>query len=328
LRTGVEMKLSRGITSVSDQKFSWLMRLGVMVLAIGIGTFGFMYYQDQHVDAGPSLVGRQIAGAEAAVAKAPNNIQTRLQLAAAYLQDKRPDDALKQYDEVLKAEKGNRPALLGRGGVLISKGDLAAASVAYHKITDVAAKGEYAGADPQAQEAHYYLGSIALKQGKTKVAIKELQAALGINRADSDALYLLGVAQLKDGTPKLAVASLKEAVLFVPTGWCEPYTQLALAYGKLAQTPQKAYATAMENFCLKKPADAKSQLKALAKGPVAVDALLGLAVIAETESNNAEAITWYQKVLTVDRRNAGAISALSRLGASPTSSPTTQGPTP
>ena len=89
------------------------MRLGVMVLAIGVGTFGFMYYQDQHVDAGPSLVGRQIAGAEAAVKKAPNNVQTRLQLAAAYLLDKRPDDALKQYDEILKAEKGNRTALLG-----------------------------------------------------------------------------------------------------------------------------------------------------------------------------------------------------------------------
>ena len=316
------MKEDRRGPSVSDRTFSLLMRVGVMVLAIGVATFGFMYYQDQHVNAGPSLVGRQIAGAEAAVAKAPNDIQTRLQLAAAYLQDKRPDDALKQYDEILTAEKGNRTALLGRGGVLISKGDLAAASVDYHKITDVAAKGEYAGADPQAQEAHYYLGSIALKQGKTKEAIKELQAALTINRADSDALYLLGVAQLKDGTPKLAVASLNEAVLFVPTGWCEPYTQLALAYGKLAQAPQKAYATAMGTFCLKKPADAKSQLKTLAKGPVAVQALLGLAVIAETESNNAEAVTWYKQVLSVDRKNAAATSALTRLAAGPASSST------
>jgi len=71
-------------------------------------------------------------------------------------------------------------------------------------------------------------------------------AALKIDRADSDALYLLGVAQLKDGSPKLAVASLNQALLFVPTGWCEPYSQLTLAYGKLAQAPQKAYATAMD----------------------------------------------------------------------------------
>jgi len=306
------------------------MRLGVLVLVVGIAAFGVIYYQDQHVDAGPSMVGRQIAGAEAAVKKTPNNLEVRLQLAAAYMQDKRLDDALKQYDEVLNADKGNRTALLGRGGILIAKGDLTAAAVAYHKVTDVAATGEYAGADPQAQEAHYYLGSIAEKQGKTKEAIKELLAALKIDRADSDALYLLGVAQLKDGSPKLAVASLNQALLFVPTGWCEPYSQLTLAYGKLAQAPQKAYATAMENFCLKKPADAKSQLKALTKGPVAVDALLGLGLIAETESNNPEAVSWYQKVLTVDRKNAGAISALSRLGAGtaagPTSPSTTQGP--
>jgi len=50
--------------------------LGVLVLVIGVAAFGVIYYQDQHVDAGPSLVGRQIAGAEAAVKKEPNNVQT------------------------------------------------------------------------------------------------------------------------------------------------------------------------------------------------------------------------------------------------------------
>jgi hypothetical protein len=116
----------------------------------------------------------------------------------------------------------------------------------------------------------------------------------------------------------------------VPTGWCEPYSQLALAYGKLSSGPQKTYATAMANFCLKKPADAKAQLKTLTNGPVAVDAYMGLGLIAEAAPNNAEAITWYQKVLTVDRKNSGAISALSRLGAGSTPGPkgssTTQGP--
>lgn len=320
------MKSNRRNMSAAERRLSRLLRLGVLVLVVGALAFAGIYYQDQHVNAGPSLIGRQIEGAEAAVKQAPNNVQTRLQLAAAYMQDKRPDDALKQYDEILQAEKGNRTALLGRGGVLIAKGDLAAAAVSYHKITDVAVKGEYAGADPQAEEAHYYLGSIALKQGKSKGAITELLAALRIDRADSDALYLLGVAQLKEGAPKLAVASLNQALLFVPTGWCEPYSQLTVAYGALAQAPQKAYATAMANFCLKKPADAKSQLKALAKGPVAVDALLGLGLIAETESNNAEAITWYQKVLTVDRKNSGAISALSRLGTGPTAGKTSPKP--
>jgi tetratricopeptide (TPR) repeat protein len=303
-----------------------LPRLLTLVLVVGMLAFGVFYYQDQHVDAGPSLVGRQIAGAEAAVKKTPNDLQVRLQLAAAYLQDKRQDDALKQYDVILTADKSNRPALLGRGHILIDKGDLKAAAVAYHKITDVAVKGEFAGADPQAQEAHYYLGSIAVTQGNTKVAITELEAALKIDKTDSDALYQLGLARLKEGSTQLAVDSFKQALLFVPMGWCEPYSELALAYGKLANAPEKTYSTAMADFCLKKPADAKAQLKTLTAGPVKVDALLGLGLIAETESSNPEAITWYQKVLKVDPKNANAISSLTRLGVTPTSTPTTQGP--
>lgn len=302
------------------------MRLGVMVLAIGVAAFGFLYYNDQVVDAGPSLAGRQIEGAEAAVKKAPRNIAVRLQLAAAYTSDKRPDDALKQYDEILRAAKGNRSALLGRGGALMAKGDLKGAAAAYHKITGASQKGEFAGADPQLQEAYYYLGSIALKENKTKEAIKELQAALNITRSDSDALYLLGVARLRDGAPQLAVDSLKQALLFVPTGWCEPYSQLALAYGKLANAPQATYAGAMADFCNKKPAAAKNRLKTLTAGPVKVDALLGLALIAEAENSNPEAISWYRQVLTVDRKNISAIAALARLGVGPTGSSTTQGP--
>src|SRR5450631_169333 len=324
------MKPNRRTTSAPDRKLSNLLRLGVAVLVIGALAFAGIYYKDQHVDAGPSMVERQISGAEAAVKKSPNDIETRLQLAAAYLQDKRPDDALVQYDGILKADKGNRTVLLGRGRILIGKGDLVAAAASYHKITDVASKGEFAGADPQAQEAHYYLGSILVTQGKTKEAITELQKALNIDPTDSDSLYLLGTAQLKEGSTKLAVHQFKKALLFVPTGWCEPYTQLGVAYGKLNLAAQKTYATGMADFCLKKSAVAKTELKTLLKGPVKVDALLGLGLIAETESSNAEAVTWYKQVLKVDRANATATSALSRLGVGstpgPKSSSTTQGP--
>jgi len=318
--------MSRRKASVPAAKTSRLPRLLSLVLVIGIVAFGVFYYLDQRVDAGPSLVGRQIEGAEAAVKKTPSNIAVRLQLADAYLADKRPSDALKQYDEVLKADKANRSALLGRGGALMAAGDLKGASVAYHKITGASQKGEFAGADPQLQEAYYYLGSIALKQDKPKDAIKELASALRITRSDSDALYLMGVAQLKVGQTQPAVDSLNQALLFVPTGWCEPYSQLAVAYGKLAKAPQATYAKGMADFCLNKPEDAKRQLKTLIAGPVAVDALLGLATIAEAESSKPEAVTWYQKVLTVDGNNIRASSALSRLGVAPTSSPTTQGP--
>jgi tetratricopeptide (TPR) repeat protein len=318
------MKLFRRTESASNRTVSRLMGLGVLTLAVGIPSFGALYYRDQHVSAGPSLAARQISGAEAAVEKAPNNIETRLQLAAAYQQDKRPDDALKQYNEILKADKGNRPSLLGRGGILLAKNDLTAAAATYHQVTDVAAKGEFAGADPQAQEAHYYLGSIAEKQGKTKTAITELESALKIDKTDSDALYLLGVVRLKDGTPQLAVDALKQALLYVPTGWWQPYSQLAKAYGQLGQAPQATYARAMADFSHKRTAEATRQLKTLTTGPVAADAMLGLGLIAETASNRDEAVAWYQKVLAIDATNVGATSALARLGVKPPAGPATK----
>ena len=314
------------MTSVSDRTFSWVMRAGVMALAIGVATFGFMYYQDQYVDAGPSMVGRQTLAAETAVKKAPNNLAIRLALADSYRLDKRLDDSLGQYDEILKIDKTNRFALLGRGGILIAKGDLKAATVTYTKITSAERKGEFAGADPQLEEAYYYLGSIAVKQGKATAAISALSAALKINGADSDALYLMGLAELKAGKTQLAVDAFTKALRFVPTGWCEPYDQLAVAYKNLGSASQAAYNAGMGSFCHKKPADAKRQLKALITGPVKVDAYLGLALIAETESKNSEAVSWYTQLLTIDSKNAAAKIALTRLGAGPSGTPTTQGP--
>mgnify|MGYP001793793559 CR=1 FL=1 len=106
----------------------------------------------------------------------------------------------------------------------------------------------------------------------------------------------------------------------MPTGWCEPYTQRSLAYTKLGNVPQATYDGAMANFCHKKPVEAKSELNSLTAGPLKVDALLGLGLIAETESSNPEAISWYQKVLKVDPTNANAIASLSRPGGKPTTS--------
>jgi tetratricopeptide (TPR) repeat protein len=337
------MTMSRRITSVSDRTLSRLMRVGVLVLVIGVAAFGTIYYQDQHVNAGPSLVNRQITTDEAAVRTAPNNVAARLSLAADYQSAKRSDDALAQYDVILKADKGNRAALLGSGLILIAKGELSAATTAYKAITGVATTGEFSGADPQLEEAYYYLGSIAVTQGKNTEAITELHAALRITPTDSDSLYLLGVANLRNGATKLAVTELGQALQFVPMGWCQPFSELTQAYKKLGETPKAAYASAMADSCTS-PAKATAQLKTLTKGPEAVESMLALAMLAQTDSSNgqtgpanAQAISWYQKVLTIDHTNAVAIANLKALGAgtipgktgpSPAaaSSSTTQGP--
>jgi len=300
---------------------SRILRAGVLALAVGVVVFGGLYFKDQRVSAGPSLNERQTQSAEQAVRKEPGNIGARLALAKVYRSDKRMDDALKQYDEVLKAEGNHRSALLGRGAVLMARNDLKGAAAMYQKITGVAVKGEFAAQDPQLAEAHYFLGSIALTEGRTKAAVTELEGALKIDRTDSDALYLLGVARLKDDQPQLAVDALKQALRFVPTGWCEPYAELGNAYRKLGSVPQATYSQGMLDFCQKRPAEATTALKTLTAGPMAVEAMLGLGLIAETASNRDEAVAWYKKALVVDPANISAISSLSGLGVGPKAAP-------
>ena len=247
--------------------------------------------------------------------KNPADFGVRLQLAQAYESANQLEGALKQYKELLRVSPTNRAALLGRGNVLLVKGDLMAATISFKKITGTAAVGEFAANDPQLAQAYYSLGSIALKQGQAREAVAKLEAAVKIDSSDADAWYLLGIANLKAGAPEMAVGALRRAIYFVPTGWCEPYVELTKVYTKLQRLPEAQYAGAMAEFCQNRPAEAKRRLQALIAGPVAIDAMLGLGMIAEASSDREGAIRWYKRVLSTDSKNFNARTNLSRLGA-------------
>lgn len=309
------MKLKQRGTSASDRTLSRLLWAGLLTLAIGLPTFGVLYYRDQSVVKTVSLVDRQVQAAEKAVRAEPNNLGARLALAKIYLAAKKPDSALAQYDETIKANADNRTALLGRGDVLVAKGDLKSAAASYQKIVGKAKEGEFAANDPQLAQAYSSLGQIALTQGKPKDAVTKLESSVKIDPGDADAWYFLGTANAKAGTPKKAVEAFQRALNFVPTGWCEPYTQLNTVYKQLGRTAEAEYAGAMVDFCQNRPADAKRRLLPLTKGPVAVDSMLGLGMIAEAASDRKGAATWYQKVITADPKNFNALGGLTRLDA-------------
>lgn len=319
------MTPNRGTRPPSDRALRIVLRIGIAVLALATVAFGSVYYLGQRADAGPSLAQRQIQSAEQAVRNKPNNLAPRLALAQAYQSAHRMADAVKQYDEILRAAPTHRAAVLGKAGALLAQGDLDGAAGYYRKITSTVAKGEFAGADPQLEEAHYFLAMIASRQGKAQQAISEANAALKIEATDSDAWYVLGSAQLKAGQTAPAVASLKRALLFVPTGWCEPYGALVDAYRKLARTPQAEYASAMVAHCQKRTAEAQQKLQALTSGPAAIDALTGLGQIAEDTGRPSDAISSYRKALALDPTNTTVIGALSRLGIGPTKSAAAKG---
>jgi tetratricopeptide (TPR) repeat protein len=298
---------------ISDRTLSRLIRWSVIALSVLLVLFGIAYIIGQRVDAGPTLSERQITAAEDAVREAPQQVALRLQLAATYQAAGRDSDAMAQYEEILKALPSNSAALMGRGTLLLEQGDLDAAARAFTKVTAASQKAEFSNIDPQVEAAHYYLGSIAATRGEFPAAEKELQTALSMDGADADALYLLGTVNNSMGAPAKGVQNLRKALLMVPTGWCEPYTALQTSYQKLAQAPEAEYAGAMVDFCQKRPAEATTRLTALTTGPVALDAMLGLGLIAETTSDRDAAARWYTQALAKDPGNPAATTALARL---------------
>jgi tetratricopeptide (TPR) repeat protein len=298
---------------MSEQTLDRLIRVGLKALVVGIALAAIIYFLERR-DTTPSLVERQIAAAEAAVREQPAETGLRLRLADMYRAAKRPDDALEQYDAVLEVEAGQSTALLGRGEVLAESGSLSGAKQSFEKVIGRTKGAEFATVDPQLEAAYYGLGSVMLKQHRAKGAMRAAKKAVDIEPTDADALYLLGTAAVKAGTYGQAVKALRQAVLFVPTEWCEPYEGLSKAYSAQHRKPYAEYASAMVELCEEDPAGASQRLKRLASGPVAVDAMLGLGMAAEAQSHRASAARWYRKVLAADPESFNARGGLARLG--------------
>ncbi len=296
---------------MSEQTIDRLIRVGLKAVGVGIALVVVAYFLTRPGTA-PSLVNRQIAAGEKAVRASPANVGLRLQLAEVYRTAHRPESALEQYGAVLKVEP-NQAALLGRGEVLAEKGELSAARQSFEKAI-AKAGGQYARVNPQLEGAYYALGSVMLKQHQAKEAMLQEKKALEIEPSDADALYVFGTAAIEAGAYDRAVKALRQAVLFVPSGWCEPYEQLVNAYRAQHLGPQVEYAGAMVELCRKRPADAARRLARLTSGPVAVDAMLGLGMAAEAQSRSASAARWYRKALAADPKNFNARAGLARLG--------------
>jgi tetratricopeptide (TPR) repeat protein len=298
-----------------EQTIDRLIRTGLKALAVGVAAVAVIYYLDSR-DTSPSLVDRQIATGEKAVRANPTNVGLRLRLAETYRAAERPDDALTQYDEVLKVEAHQSTALLGRGEVLAETGDSSGAAKAFKQVIGKERHEEFSAVDPQLEAAYYGLASVLMDEGRAQQAQSAAHKATEIEPGDADAWYLLGKAALASGAAKQAVAALREAVLFVPTEWCEPYEELSKAYRAQHRRPYAEYAGAMVELCKKDPAGASKRLKRLTSGPAAIDAMLGLGMAAEAESNRAEAKRWYRKVVTAEPGNFNARGGLTRLGVS------------
>lgn len=309
------MRMPAAFGAVSDRTLNRTIIALTLLLVVGLPTTALLYVLDRHVDPGPPIAERQITAGEAAVRAEPNKLSNRLGLALAYAAADRQADAIAQFTEILKAEPTYRAALLGRGDAYFATADLDAAARDYQALVDATDGEEMTAVDPQREAALYGLGSIALKQDRPGDAASYLAKALLINRTDADAFNLMGTALLRIGDATSAIEALRSAIALVPTGWCEPYAQLAQAYAAVKDAAGSAYATGMIAMCEQRSADAEALLTPLADGPYGKDALVGLGLTAENRGDRPAAIAYYSRAYAADPTDFDAVSGLNRLGA-------------
>lgn len=318
-KTELEPVVERDAEAVqrSDRALGNFLKIGSIALVAVIVAFGLFYWFDQRTPKVPSMVEQQIGQAETAVRENPNNVPARLRLGILYHEQGRSAEGVTQIDEVLKVAPDDADAHMAKGRILLDMGNLLGATAEFKTVSESFGDGEFAHQDVRLQASLYWLGSIALKQDQPAQAKVVLGKALTIDPTDSDAQLLYGQALAKEGDHAAAIDSFRKSLLFVPTGWCEPYTEMASSFTALGQPEQASYAQTMATTCDGDVTAAKTALTALVDGPAGVDAMLGLARLAEMQSDKDGAIDWYRKALERDPSNIGAMGGLSNLGVAP-----------
>jgi tetratricopeptide (TPR) repeat protein len=324
MKTSVLNRSVPRLGALTDRQLNRLI-LGVAIaLIIGIPTLAILYVIDQAASRQPTLAERQISTLEAQVRENPNTISLRLQLAGAYGAAKRYDDGIAQLTAVLQASPDEKTALVTRGDYYLIEQKLDLAAADYEHVISITAGGEFANVDTELHQAYYNLGSIRLGQGNAADAIKNLEAALVINKTDADTLNLLGQAYLASGDAATAVERLRAAILFVPVGWADPYTTLQKAYTALGKTDEATWAGAMADYAGGNVQAALGVLGTLTSGDAAVDAYVGIGLANEQLGDTAAALAAYRSALALDPQNFTALDGQTRTSA-PAASPTGAG---
>lgn len=317
------------LTSMSDQQLNRLIkRVGLLFVVVLIVFVAFYVFDRYNPVPQASKLDAAIAVAEQGVKDNPADIAVRGGLADLYVQAKRYQEAVVQYDAIIATGKQEVLARMGRARAEQGLGNVDEAISDWARVVTLLKDTEFAGTDTNLATAYYMLGTIAESQGKSEDAVNYLSHALAITRSDADTMYALGVSYTSIGKYDEAIATLKAASAFVPVGWPEPYTAMATAYTKKGNTDMAEWATAMAQFADGDATGAMARLTKLVDGPVSIDAMTGLGLIAESEGDSVTAAGWYEKVLAKDPSNAVARLGMTRVRPVPAGSAAAQSEQP
>lgn len=227
------MAISGPLRTRSGERFFGIaVRVVVALLATLVAVAAITVYFDRKRDREATPAVRLERGLLKKINENPSDPALRVQLATAYLETRRFDDAIRTANEAVKLKRDYPRAYLVLGLAWLNKRDWANAERSFGQVVELLRGSEMAGQNPNLEQAYFYLGIANHRQKEYDKALQFLKMALSINRASADTLYFIGDIYLKRKAPDLAVQTLEDAVAYDPKFVDAQYT-LGQAYEQL-----------------------------------------------------------------------------------------------
>lgn len=144
----------------------------------------------------------------------PKSAEAHYNIGMALTQKGELDDAIAQYRQAVQLDPKYSDAYINLGSALLHEGEVDDAMAQYLTALKIS---------PNDATAHYNLGTVLLRQGKVDEAVAQLEQAVQINADYADAQSNLGTALLHQGHLGRATAHFQEALRINPqdAGACD-----------------------------------------------------------------------------------------------------------
>lgn len=185
----------------------WLAAVVLVLLLALMGVGGYILAGVVSGEGDTSPLGRDITAWERTVAESPDDPAAHLELGFSYQQDRRYDDALVQYDLVLKYSPQDTAALYNMGVVLL---ELGRDDEAEERLWDVL----------EADETHVLaaktLGELYADRQEYRSLIVAVRPAVEAHETAADLQYLMGLAYENLDRADWAEARYRLALTYMP----------------------------------------------------------------------------------------------------------------
>jgi tetratricopeptide (TPR) repeat protein len=284
-----------------------------IVLVVALVSFGSYYYYDRYYTAQPTVKEVSLAEAEQAVRDDPQNPETRLKLAEAYMFYGRFEEAISNAMQVKQTHPDDLGADFVLGVSYANNGNPSLALDPLGRFINSRKEEEMAALDLSLQAALYYLGDSYLQLGRPQEAIEPLEITVSLVQTDADSIYKLGLAYAGVQRYEDAIKALRRATAFVPN-YTEVYESISQVCTAQNMTVEADYAQAMVSFCKKDYDTAYEKLVVVVQAkPTFAPAFTGLGMTCEAQGNLECALSSYQAAASLDPNDMTAGQGVQRV---------------